>query len=119
MPIIVSSFDSEWLDVLDRLPSDLDLEQLARETKALLRCRKITAASDLLRLGLAHGPGGMSLRQAAAWAHLSGICEFSAPSLSDRLHQSVAFFAAIVQRLLKARAGAVVALAQSLSAPAR
>jgi Transposase DDE domain len=100
---IASSFDSEWLDVLDRLPADLHLEPLARETKALLRRREITAASDLLRLGLAHGPGGMSLPQTAAWAHLSGICELSAPSLSDRLHQSVAFFAAIVRRLLEAR----------------
>jgi len=106
MPNIASSFDSEWLDVLDRLPADLNLEQLARETKALLRRREITDASDLLRLGLAHGPGGMSLPQTAAWAHLSGICQLSAPSLSDRLHQSVAFFAAIVRRLLEARAPA-------------
>ena len=66
MPIIASSFDSEWLDVLDRLPSDLDLEQLARETKALLRCRKITAASDL-------GPGG----RCTAAARISASCRFA------------------------------------------
>jgi hypothetical protein len=106
MPNIASPFDSEWLDVLGRLPADLNLDQLARETKALQRCREISDGSDLLRLGLARGPGGMSLSQTAAWAHLSGICELSAPSLSDRLHQSVAFFAAVVQRLLKARAPA-------------
>jgi hypothetical protein len=106
MPNTASSVDSDWLDVLDRLPADLNLDHLARETKALLRRREITEGSDLLRLGLAHGPGGMSLPQTAAWARLSGICELSAPSLSDRLHQSVAFFAAIIRRLLAARAPA-------------
>jgi Transposase DDE domain len=103
MPHPASSFDSDWLDILDRLPADLNLDRLARETKALIRCREIADASDLLRLGLARGPGGMSLPQTAAWARLSGICEISAPSLSDRLHQSVAFFEAIVRALLEAR----------------
>jgi hypothetical protein len=106
MPHAASLFDSEWLDILDRLPPDLDLDQLARETQAIVRRREIKDGGDLLRLGLAHGPGGMSLPQTAAWARLSGICELSAPSLSDRLHQSVAFFAAIVRRLLAARAPA-------------
>ena len=84
----------------------LDLDRLARETKAIVRRREIRDGGDLLRLGLAHGPGGMSLPQTAAWARLSGICELSAPSLSDRLHQSVAFFAAVIRRLLAARAPA-------------
>jgi hypothetical protein len=104
MPHPASSLDSSWLDILDRLPPDLDLDQLARETKALRRRRAITDGGDLLRLGLAHGPGGMSLPQTAAWARLSGICEISAPALIERLHRSAAFFAAITQRLLAARA---------------
>jgi hypothetical protein len=33
---------------------------------------------------------------------MSGIAELSAPSLSDRLHQSVAFFATLTSRLLAA-----------------
>ncbi|HUM07689.1 MAG TPA: IS4 family transposase [Acidocella sp.] len=96
--------DPGWLDVLNRVPSDLDLEDLARETKALRRRRGICHAVDLLYLGLAHGPGGMSLVQTAAWAELNGICELSAEALNQRLHQSAGFFEAISQRLLNGRA---------------
>jgi hypothetical protein len=51
-----SSMDSGWLDILSRLPSDLDLNQLARDNKAIQRLRGITDAADLLRLALARGP---------------------------------------------------------------
>jgi hypothetical protein len=103
MPHPASSADSDWFDLLARLPADLNLNLLARETNALVRRRGISDASDLLRLGLAHGPGGMSLPQTVTWAHLSGIGEFTGEALNQRLHRSVAFFAAITQRLLEAR----------------
>lgn len=106
MPHPASAFDSLWLEILDRLPADLDLDRLARDTGAIIRKREIKEGSDLLRLGLAHGPGGMSLPQTAAWARQSGICELAAPSLHDRLHQAVAFFDGIVRALLNARAPA-------------
>ena len=102
MQNLASPPDADWLDILSRLPSDLDLNQLARDTLAIQRVRGITDAVDLLRLGLARGPGGKTLKQTAAWAYMSGIAELSAPSLSDRLHQSVAFFAALTSRLLTA-----------------
>jgi hypothetical protein len=101
---LASPSDSNWLEVLNRLPADLDLEQLARQTKALLRCRKIAHAADLLRLGLARGPGGMSLAQTAAWADLNGIRQLSGEAINQRLHGSVAFFDAITRRMLDARA---------------
>jgi hypothetical protein len=100
MQNVASPPDSAWLDLLSRLPPDLDLNQLARDTLAIQRVRGITDATDLLRLGLARGPGGKSLKQTVAWAYISGIAELSAPSLSDRLHQSVSFFAALTSRLL-------------------
>ena len=100
MQNLASPPDSDWLDILSRLPPDLDLNQLARDTLAIQRVRGITDAVDLLRLGLARGPGGKTLKQTAAWAYMSGIAELSAPSLSDRLHQSVSFFAALTSRLL-------------------
>lgn len=103
MHTLASPTDSGWLDILSRLPSDIDLNQLARETKAIRRLRGITDAADLLRLGMVHGPGGMTLKKTAAWASMSGVAEISPPSLSDRLHRSVAFFAAITNRLLAAR----------------
>jgi hypothetical protein len=93
---------SAWLDILSRLPSDLNLNQLARDTGAIRRLRGITDAADLLRLGLTRGPGGKTLKQTAAWASMSGVAEISAPSLTDRLHRSVNFFAALTNRLLAA-----------------
>jgi hypothetical protein len=53
---------------------------------------------------MVHGPGGMTLQKTVTWAHLRGVAELTAPSLSDRPHQSVGFFAAITSRLLAARA---------------
>jgi hypothetical protein len=96
----LASPDSGWFDILSRLPSDLDLTQLARDTGAIQRAREIADGADLLRLGLTRGPGGKSLAQTAVWAYMSGIATISAPSLSTRLHQSVAFFAALTARLL-------------------
>lgn len=102
--------DSAWLDILSRLPSDLDLNQLAHDTGAIQRARAITDAADLLRLGLTRGPGGKTLKQTVAWAYMSGVAEISAPSLSDRLHQSVDFFAALTGRLIAAKQPATPAL---------
>jgi hypothetical protein len=102
MQNLASSPDSAWLDILSRLPRDLHLDQLARDTGAIRRVRNITDAADLLRLGLARGPGGKTLKQTAAWSRMSGVAELSAPSLAVRLHQSVGFFAAVTSRLLAA-----------------
>ncbi len=102
MQTLASRPDSDWLDILSRLPADLDLNRLARDTLAIQRLRGITDAADLLRLGLVRGPGGKTLVQTAAWASMNGIAELSAPSLSDRLHQSVGFFSALTSQLLAA-----------------
>jgi hypothetical protein len=60
----------EFAALLAHLPSDLDLDQLAIEHKAIQRGRKIKTGTDLLRLALARGPGGLSLRDTAGWAKL-------------------------------------------------
>jgi hypothetical protein len=57
----------------------------------------------LLRLSLARGPGGMSLQETAAWAHLNGLAQLTSQSLNERLHRSVSFLAAITHRLLQGR----------------
>ena len=72
-----ASWDA-WLEVLARLPASIDLDELARTTKAIQRARGISDGSDVLRLGMARGPGGMSLQQTAAWAHMDGVAELSA-----------------------------------------
>jgi hypothetical protein len=83
------------------LPGDLDLSRLARETGALVRPRGVRDAESLLRLALARGPGGLSIKDTAAWAELMGVAQLSGPALHDRLHQSVGFLDAIVRHLLE------------------
>src|ERR1700749_435607 len=89
----------QFTDLLKRLPAGLDPDQLALETKASRQKPKIGDGASLLRLALARGPGGFSLRQAAGWVSLLGIAELSNPGVHYRLKQAVAF---LVGRLLTA-----------------
>jgi Transposase DDE domain len=90
-------------EVLERLPAGLDLDGLALETKAIQRRRELVDGAALLRIALARGPGGLSLRQTSAWASLQGIAELSNPGVKYRLNQAVDFLAALVERLLAAK----------------
>jgi Transposase DDE domain len=94
-----------WSALSSGLPADLDVDGLARETGALRRERQdgVADGATLLRLCLAHGPGGKSLQETAAWAQLSGVADLTAQSLNERLHRSAAFLEAILQRLLSQR----------------
>src|SRR5271165_7125462 len=85
---------------LARLPAGLDLEALARETKAFQRPRGVRSGTDLLRLALAWGPGGYSLQQVAAWAGEQGIAEITDEALIQRLHGTVPFLHAVTSHLL-------------------
>ena len=86
--------------LLRRLPSDLDLDALARETRAIQRGRKLQSGADLLRLALARGPGGLSLSATAAWSSLLGLVSMSDPAVKYRLDKATAFLDAIVARQL-------------------
>ena len=93
----------QFPDLLKRLPAGLDLDRLAYETKAIQRKRKIGDGASLLRLALARGPGGFSLRQTSAWVSLLEIADLSNPGVHYRLKQAVAFLAALVGLLLAAK----------------
>lgn len=104
MQIAASVPTDQFAELLSRLPADLDLDRLALETKAVQRKRKISDGAGLLRLALARGPGGFSLRQTAGWVSLLGTGELSNPGVHYRLKQAVAFLAALVGLLLAAKA---------------
>ena len=93
----------DWMERILDLLGDFDLEGTARATKAFLRPRGVRSVRALLHLALARGPGGLSLRETAAWAHLAGVAELTDASLNDRLHNSCDFFRAIVEAMLRAR----------------
>jgi len=94
-----SVLTDQFGEVLARLPAGLDLDRLALETKAIQRKREVA----LLRIALARGPGGLSLRQTAAWASMLGIAELSNPGVKYRLDQATDFLAILVERLLAAK----------------
>jgi hypothetical protein len=93
----------DWPRLVGRMVGKIDLDALAAETKALLRRRGVPSAEALLRLALARGPGGLSLRDTAAWAHLAGVAELTDASLNDRLHRSCEFLAAVGSAMLKSK----------------
>jgi hypothetical protein len=105
MHIAASPTWDAWSEISTRFPSDLDLDELARSSHAIQRHRGngVSDGAGLLRLSLARGPGGKSLQATAVWARLNGVAELTSQSLNERLHQSVAFLAAIVHHLLAGR----------------
>jgi hypothetical protein len=103
MQNIASLPTDEFPALLARLPADLDLDRLAIEHKAIQRGRKIKTGAGLLRLALAHGLGGMSLRDAAGWAGVLGLATLSNPAVKYRLDNAVDFLKAITGHLLTAK----------------
>jgi Transposase DDE domain len=98
-----SVLTDQFSDLLEGLPAGLDLDRLALETKAIQRRRELVDGASLLRIALARGPGGLSLRQTAAWASMLGITQLSNPGVKYRLNQATEFLAAVVEHLLAAK----------------
>jgi DDE family transposase len=98
-----SVLTDQFSDLLKRLPPGVDLDRLALETKAIQRKREVVDGASLLRIALARGPGGLSLRQTSAWASMLGIAELSNPGVKYRLNQATAFLQAVVEHLLAAK----------------
>jgi hypothetical protein len=89
-----------WPEVSARFPADFDLEATARSRGALTRVREIKDAATLLRLALAYGGLGMSLRETCAWAEAGGIASLSDPSLLERLCKAGPWLGDIVVALV-------------------
>ncbi len=74
-----------WSAILAHIGKPEELDTSARNAGALTRRREIRDAATLLRLGLAYGPGGMSLREVTAWAQLHDVATLSDVALLKRL----------------------------------
>src|ERR1700728_3956920 len=105
MQTLASLPADHYSDLLCRLPPTVDLDQLAKQTKAIQRKRELADGASLLRLALARGPGGLSLSQTAAWAELIGLAGLSDPAVKYRLDKAVPFLKAVMERQLAAHAG--------------
>lgn len=89
-----------WPEVSARLPADFDLEATARSCGAFTRAREIKTAETLLRLALAYGGLGMSLRETCVWAEAGGIARLSDPSLLARLCKAAPWLGDIAAALI-------------------
>lgn len=95
--------EKDWARLVKRLGSRPALEASAKRCGALSRRREIRTAEVLLRLALAYGPCGMSLRVAAAWASIKGIGKISAVGLMKRLRGCAKWLEELVGQLLSRR----------------
>ena len=102
--VIRSEILDYWPEVRSRLPADFDLETTARSRGAFTRAREVKNAETLLRLALAYGGCGMSLRETCAWAEATGIASLSDPSLIDRLAKAAPWLGDIVAGVIAEQA---------------
>jgi hypothetical protein len=93
-----------WPEVSAHFPADFDLEATARRRGAFTRAREIKNAETLLRLGLAYGSLGMSLRETCAWAEAGEIASLSDPALLERLCKAAPWLGDIVAALIAEQA---------------
>ena len=104
-----SPLDERWPALVATISGAIDLEATARSSGALIRRRAIRSGEALLRLALAYGPGGLSLRAAAAWAGVSGLADLSDTAVMQRLRQAAGWLGEIAGALLRRAAAAPAA----------
>ena len=112
--MILSIQERDWPSVVSRLEGAIDLEASVRASGALRRKRQIRSGSDLLRLALAYGPGGQSLRETAAWAELQQVASLSDVALLYRLRDAADWLGEVAGGLLARRSTEAGAAAESL-----
>jgi hypothetical protein len=99
----------DWL--LAQVEAVVDLDGVARETGALVRRNKVRDGTQLFRLALMYGPGGLSLRGAAALAEEIGVPSLSDKAVLGRLRKCGPMLERVLLALLAER-GAMAAAAE-------
>jgi hypothetical protein len=91
--------EREWPYVLTLLPPDL--EDSARQSEALVRCRNIPDAAALIRMALAYAVSDLSLKDVAAWANALGLAQITGPGLFYRLREAEAWLERVLAQTLQ------------------
>lgn len=94
----------QWPYLLTFFPCEAELATSARQTGAIKRRRAVDSASTLLRLVLAYGFGGLSLRSTAAWAEASELASISDVALLKRFRKSTPWLGHLLAVKLAERA---------------
>ena len=93
-----SLHEDDWEYVRTLLPADL--EDSARLTQALRRCRNVPNAAALIRLALAYALTDLSLKDVAAWASSLNLAELTGPGLFYRLREAEVWLERVLGQLL-------------------
>ena len=102
----------DWTQMSARIP--VDIETLARETKALQRKREVKSGLDLLRLVLAYSVCDWSLRLVGAWATIIGLGHLSDVAVRKRLRNTLPWLGQIIGTWLQKRQQALAGRAVHL-----
>jgi len=94
----------QWPYLLSFFPPESELNASAFRAGALKRRRVVDTASTLLRLALAYGFCGLSLRDTAAWAEASGFASLSDVALLKRLRHAAPWIGYLLAVKLAERA---------------
>jgi hypothetical protein len=94
-----SLHEEDWEYVRTLLPADL--EESARRTSALVRCRNIRDAASFMRVALAYALSDLSLKDVAAWASALQLAEITGPGLFYRLRQAEQWLEEVLGQILK------------------
>lgn len=100
---VVRTHDEAWDALLALLPPGPELESVARTTGALCRSRGVKGPTDLLRVALSYGFGGLSLAMASAWARVNGSGILSKRAVLKRLENSGTWLEKLLSDKLSAR----------------
>lgn len=100
--------EDRWRALVGRLGNGIDLAASAHRSGAFRQGRGVPDAATLLRLALAYGAGGLSLRATCAWAEETGVARLSNPALTKRLQHCPAWLAEIAAALLAPSAARLV-----------
>src|ERR1700730_4412213 len=93
-----SLHEDDWEYVRTLLPADL--EESARRTSALLRCRNIPDAASFIRMALAYAVSDLSLKDVAAWASALQVAEITGPGLFYRLREAETWLERVLAQIL-------------------
>jgi hypothetical protein len=93
-----SLHEDDWEYVRTLLPADL--EESARQTSALVRCRNIRDATSFMGVALAYAVSDLSLKDVAAWASALQLAEITGPGLFYRLRQAEQWLEQVLGQIL-------------------
>jgi hypothetical protein len=102
MSQLESQVNGMWDYIVSLLPGNL--EEMAEETKALVRRKGVSNAADLLHIILTYGVTDLSLKATAAWAVATDLGRLSSVALFYRVKDASEWLSQLIAAMLNTEA---------------